>query len=160
MKIGSPVSTVLRDDIMLVEPAYGGETADGLRLPDEVLADENKRVGRVVAMGPGRIATKDEIENYEGCMVGEQPDAEAPPLPRIGGCVRFPMQSKIGDIVYFMRAAECRPQGPGTKLFYLVRDRDVCMTIDNLPERQRPKGPQPSLAIANAAGDVMGFVKP
>lgn len=93
------------DDRVLVERSDADKAKGKILLPDD--AQEDKREGTVVGVGPGRIGHRIVLTNFTSGPAGEIPGAVDV------DSFRLPMAVKVGDKVIWGAYAELQgPMGP------------------------------------------------
>lgn len=163
-----PQVTLFNDSVW-VRHRKAGKTAGGILVPGEGATSVHTFIGVVLGKGPGRPATKDEIEQYATAYLDSLNVLEK----GADNIWRWPIRTcEIGDtIAYSGFAMQFHPGGVGTKMNLIVRDSSIMCKIENMPPEPTeqefesglataPKGRGPSLVLADAAGNPVGVVGP
>lgn len=108
-----------RDNAVILEPLKA-EKYGGLHLPRAGALDPDDRMGRVVAVGPGRIV-QEEIQGKQSLQ-------------------RRPVGVQMGDVVIFSRGLAAQPdlQGP---IYMIVPDDAILAVVDGYDEKKASASP-------------------
>jgi len=105
-------------DRVLVKPeALERKTAGGIVIPDQVIDQHSlaQSIGYVVALGPDVWIDRVDF-NSEGGRKGHSGFSKA--------------QAKIGDRIVYAKYAGLKVPGKDEEDYRIIRDKDVCATVD------------------------------
>lgn len=124
--------------------------------PDQL--DAQKRVGKVIAIGPGKIVAGNPTKKLAlvsgDPLAAPKPDALRSSAPAEVESIeldstefrRYPINVKIGDYVIYSQSMALEPDGPGTRTLLVTRNEFILGKLLGFEEHNEDAAP-PNLAV-------------
>ena len=152
----TPIPVPFDDAVILIRVRPVQTTKEGLRIPENQ-QDKERRVGRVVAVGPGKVmgaatlAKRNTRAVIDGLRVESEP-TEADPA----ALHRYPMNVQVGDVVVFSGGAIIEPYGPFRQEYVVTRNELITCKLPEFVEEPEHE----AKANTKTATDAPGLLVP
>lgn len=156
----SPIPVPFDDAVILIRVRAKTVTAAGIHVP-ESKQDNERRVGRVVAVGPGKVVAGSAPRLSTVARIdGESESAESDPSPR-----RLPMNVEPGMYVIFTNGVLITPYGPATQEYTVTRNEYIACSLPGFQEDETVDAPErgstvPGLLVPSTVGVPKQLVDP